>query len=296
MVHRMSRDETALEATTGSLAFELGDGSAARAARNAPLHAAVSAPQPKVRCLIADDEPFARRRLRDLLDEVDWVMLVGEVGNGREAVATIDQLTPDLVFLDVKMPRLNGLQVARRVRHRPAIIFCTAHDDYAVQAFGLGALDYLIKPFGRDRLAAALERVRRALGHDRYPYAAPAPVNAPPAPAAGKPLTRFLVRRGPGIVPIAVNQIERIEAARDYVAVFVGGQASLVYIGMSEFETRLDPDRFVRVHRSHIVNLDFVTNITPRGDGRLTVTMRDKTPITASRSGSRVLRERALSR
>ena len=109
-------------------------------------------------------------------------------------------------------------------------------------------------------------------------------------------LTRFLVRRGPGIVPIAVHQIERVEAARDYVAVYVGGQPSLVYISMTEFISRLDGDRFVRVHRSHIVNLDYVATITPRGDGRLTVTMRDKTALTASRSGSRVLRERALSR
>ena len=123
------------------------------------------------------------------------------------------------------------------------------------------------------------------------------PVDASPGgDMSARPLTRFLVRRGANIVPIAVHQIELIEAARDYVAVYVNSQPSLVYIGMTELVMRLDPDRFVRVHRSHIVNLDYVANIQPRGDGRLTVTMRDKTPITASRTGSRVLRERALSR
>lgn len=139
-------------------------------------------------------------------------------------------------------------------------------------------------------------RVIREEGALEFATGTPSLDAGPRGHMAQGPLTRFLVRRGASIVPIAVHQIERIEAARDYVAVYVNSQPSLVYIGMTELVMRLDPDRFVRVHRSHIVNLDYVANIRPRGDGRLMVTMRDKTPITASRTGSRVLRERALSR
>ena len=121
----------------------------------------------KTRAVIVEDEPIARRRLQDLVAEIDWIECVGEAADGLTAVSVIDQLRPDLVFLDIEMPELSGLEVLGRIHHDPAIVFTTAYDRFAVAAFELEAVDYLLKPFGRDRLLAALERVRRAAKEDR---------------------------------------------------------------------------------------------------------------------------------
>jgi len=116
----------------------------------------------KTRAVVVEDEPLARARLHDLLAEVDWMECVGDAANGRAAVDMIDALKPDIVFLDIEMPEFNGLEVLRRIHHDPAIVFTTAYDRFAVAAFELEAVDYLLKPFGRDRLHVALDRVRRA--------------------------------------------------------------------------------------------------------------------------------------
>lgn len=241
-----------------------------------------------VRALIVEDEALARRSLRFLIDQVEWLELVGEAADGRSAVRLIDEKKPDLVFLDVQMPELSGLEVLQRVRHEPWVVFTTAHDRYAVAAFELEALDYLVKPFGRRRFRETLDRVRRKIQ-------APAP-SEPLAERAREalgsgPLRRFLARQGDRIVPIPVETVCRLEACDDYVAVHSRGKTYLLHMTLAELESRLDPERFRRVHRSHILNFDFVEQMQPYDDRRLLVTLKDGSRILASRSGSQRLRE-----
>ena len=245
-----------------------------------------------IRALVVEDEPLARQTVRDFLAGEDWLELVGEAADGCTAVRLIDELRPDLVFMDVQMPGLTGLQVLERARHDPAVIFTTAHDAYAVPAFELEALDYLLKPFGRERFRRALERVRRqVLGAEARASDAP-PVRERLAAALGArvPLARLFVRDRGRVVPLRAADITRLEADDDYVSVHAGGKSYLVHLTLNEFAAKLDPARFRRVHRSHVVNLDHVLTIEPF-DRRLLLRMRDGAEILASRSGSQLLRD-----
>ena len=242
------------------------------------------------RAVIVEDEPIARNQLRDLLSGVDWIECVGEAADGQAAIAMIDDAKPDLVFLDIEMPELNGLDVLGRIQHDPAIVFTTAYDKFAVAAFELEAIDYLLKPFGRDRLFAALERVKRAV-RDGGDIAVSSRAHEAMSQLSGsEPLTRIFVRDRGRIVPIAVRDIERLEADDDYVAVHSRGRRYLVYLNLSEFEARLDPATFLRIHRSHVVNLDHVTALSNYDATRLQVEMRGGVKLLASRTRSKELR------
>ena len=251
----------------------------------------------RVRALVVEDEAPARKRLVELLRRVDWIECLGAAENGDRAVALIDSLRPDLVFLDIQLPGLSGLEVLSRVRHQPAVIFTTAYDRYAVSAFELEALDYVLKPFGEERLLAALRRARRALD-DRDPE----PVHARAARALGTaegtspsgPLARFFVRDRGRLVPLDAREIVRLEADDDYVRVFTRERSYLVYLTLNDFERRLDAERFLRIHRTHMVNLECVQQLVPLDGGRMQVELRDGTKIAASRARSRALRERTL--
>jgi two-component system LytT family response regulator len=240
--------------------------------------------------VIVEDEPLARQTLRGLLAAADWLEIVGEAADGLSAVELINSRRPDLVFLDINLPELSGLEVLKRLVHEPAVIFTTAHDRHAIAAFELAALDYLLKPFGRARFQQALTRAREAL--DR---AEPRPT-LPALRSALDPLAmeRILIRDGGRIVPVEVREIERIDADGDYAAVRARGRTFLVNLPLGDFEQRLDPARFVRLHRSHLVNLAFVDAIEPIDNSQLLVRMKDGTRITASRTASKRLRERAL--
>lgn len=252
----------------------------------------------RIRTLVVEDEPLARRVLEEMLADVEWIEYVGAADTGAQAVAMIDTLAPDLVLLDIEMPGMTGLDVLERIAHEPAIIFTTAYDRYAVSAFELEALDYLLKPFGRDRCIAALERARRALGdHARLRDASPASTlidRTRHALADNGPLTRLFVRDRGRIVPILAANIERLEAADDYVELHVQSRTYLVYLTLNDFERRLDPQRFIRIHRSHIVNLDYVKQLVPFDGSRMQVEMRDGAKILASRTRSRELRQLAI--
>lgn len=244
-----------------------------------------------IRAVIVEDESVARRRLRELLEPHSWVQIVGEAADGRAGVELIDDEEPDLVFLDIEMPELDGLEVVKRIQHRPAIVFTTAYDQHAISAFELAALDYLLKPFGKERLAAALERVKERFAPGQQSRDAEVAREALSAPQT---LTRLLVRHAGKVIPLAVAEIERLEADGDYVGVHAKGRKYLVSLPLNEFEARIDPQRFLRVHRSHVVNMDFVEALTPDENSQYRVQMRDGTVITASRGASKKLREQAL--
>jgi len=248
----------------------------------------------KTRAVVVEDEPIAREQLIELLRDVDWIDCVGEAADGASAVRVIDALRPDLVFLDIEMPEINGLEVLRRIQHDPAIVFTTAYDQFAVAAFELEAIDYLLKPFGRDRLHAALERVHRSLTGSQDESTGTRARAALEQMSQSGPLTRIFVRDRGRIVPIAIAEIERLEADDDYVAVHTHGRRYLVYLGMNDFEQRLDPERFVRIHRSHIVNMDHVASMAAFDATRLQIEMRDGTKLVASRTRSRELRGLAI--
>ncbi|HEY0037231.1 MAG TPA: LytTR family DNA-binding domain-containing protein [Longimicrobium sp.] len=245
----------------------------------------------KTRVIVVEDEPLAREELRELLEDVEWIECVGEAGDGLSAVRMIDAERPGLVFLDVQLPELDGLEVLRRVEAMPHVVFTTAHDRYAVAAFELGALDYLLKPFGSDRLSTALERVRRQMAH-------PQPVSpaerAREVLATGPPLQRLFVRAGGRIIPLHIRDVERIEADGDYSALHAGGKRFLVHVPLGELEHRLDPDRFLRIHRSHIVNLEHVAALQPFDPHRMMVELASGARVLTSRSRTQALRSKIL--
>ena len=238
----------------------------------------------QVRALIAEDEPHARASLREYLKDADWVDVVGEAADGQHAALLVDELRPDLLFLDVRMPELTGLEVVQRIRHLPEIVFTTAYDRFAMAAFELGALDYLLKPFGRERFAVMLERVRRRLG-------VPGEDAERARQALGPlPLGRLFARVGDRAVPIPVDTIVRAQARGDYSEVYCGAGTFLLHVSLTELLARLDPARFSRVHRSHVVNIEAVEYLRDYGDRRLLVRMRDGTEIVASRTASQDLK------
>ncbi len=252
----------------------------------------------RVRALVVEDEAPARRRLIELLRRVEWIEFLGAAESGERAVTLIDTLRPDLIFLDIQLPGLSGLDVLRRVRHQPAVIFTTAYDRYAVSAFELEALDYVLKPFGEERLLVALGRAKRALeGRDEEPVRdrAERALSASDHTTAGsEPLARFFVRDRGRLIPVAAPDIVRLEADDDYVRVFTRERSYLVYLTLNDFERRLDAGRFLRIHRAHVVNIDFVSQLVPLEGGRMQVELRDGTKIAASRARSRDLRSRTL--
>jgi two-component system LytT family response regulator len=236
--------------------------------------------------VVAEDEAPARRNLLDWLAAVDGIDVVGEAADGPSAVQVVDAAKPDVLFLDIRLPVLSGLEVARHLTHEPLIVFTTAWDRYAVAAFELGAVDYLLKPFGPARLAAALERARGRLDVGTPSSAARA------AAAARDPIERLYARVGERIIPVPVDTIIRIEAAGDYADIVTPAGRHLVHVSLADLVTRLDAGRFVRVHRSHIVNLAAVRELAPHDDRRLRIVLSDGSVVVASRSLSGELRRR----
>jgi two-component system LytT family response regulator len=244
----------------------------------------------KVTVAIADDEPVARAGLRDLLAAVDWITCIGEAANGIAAVEMIDRLRPDVVFLDIQMPGLLGTAVPGRIEHRPQVIFTTAYAQHAVTAFELGALDYLLKPFGRERLLTSLERLRASIGE---PSAVSALDRYRDALAHG-PISRLFVRAGGSVVPIPIDRVAWFEARGDYVAAHVGPTRHLLHLSLNRLESRLDPDHFLRIHRTHIVNLDHVATFRRLGKDRLVAVLTDGAELPVSRTRAQDLKGLSL--
>ena len=243
--------------------------------------------------LVVDDEPLARELLRELLAGLPGVTVVAECANGFEAVQAIAQKAPDVVFLDVQMPKLDGFEVLsllpKREDGRPAVVFVTAYDQYAVKAFEANAVDYLLKPFDRARLAAALERVRSRLAAG---HAAPPPGLAAEARDPARPVSRVVVRDGANITVLPVATIDWVKAEDDYVLLRAGGRDHLKAETLARLEAQLPKDRFLRIHRSYLVNLDRLIRLDAGAGGAPSAILRDGTELPVSRAGARRLRER----
>ena len=257
-----------------------------------------------LRVLIVDDEPLARRRIKRLLKTEAEVEIAGECGNGHDAVALIEVERPDLVFLDVQMPGTSGFDVLRTLprEKRPAIVFVTAYDQYAVRAFEVHALDYLLKPFSRTRFAATLERARAhlqgagsggldprltALLEDLVQerlQARQAQPASPGVPAPSLHAERLLVKDSGSIVFVPVEDIDWIEAAGNYVRLHVGTKSHLLRETMSNLAARLDSSRFLRIHRSTLVNVARIRELQPWFHGDQAVILKDGTQLTLSRT------------
>lgn len=239
--------------------------------------------------VIADDEPIAREGLRHMLGAHDWLRVVGEAASGTATVEVVERLRPDVLFLDVEMPGGSGVEVLARLQHRPFVVFTTAYSQHAVTAFELGALDYLLKPFGSERLHLALERVRASAGE--------------PSDAAGDrlqaalrrgPITRLFVRSGSSVLPVAVGQVTRLEAWGDYVTVYTTTSRYVVHLALQRLLERLDPERFVRVHRAHVVHLSHVKAFRAQPGGGMAAEMLDGTLVPVSRPHARAVRALGL--
>lgn len=244
-----------------------------------------------IRTLIVDDEPLARERLHTLLAVEQDIEVIGESGDGQSAVRMIRELAPDLVFLDVQMPELDGFGVlgALRPKEIPAIVFVTAYDEYALRAFDVRALDYLLKPFDRGRFQRALSRARADLRGDRDRIARSLTALLEELQSERQGLDRIVIKSSGRIVFLRTEEIDWIEAAGNYVKLHAGGTAHLLRETMKGIEGKLDPRTFVRVHRSRIVNLDRVRELQPWFHGEYVITLEDGTELTSGRSYSDTL-------
>jgi two-component system, LytTR family, response regulator len=231
-----------------------------------------------VRVLVADDEPIIRRGLRRMLGRQHDLTVVGEAATGRQAVAAIQELQPDAVFLDVQMPAGDGFWVAREVgaARMPLVVFVTAHDQYAVGAFGIDAVDYLLKPLDPERLAESVDRLRARLGA-----------------RAGRWAERLAVRSAGGVELVTVGDVDWIEAADNYVVLHCGARAHVLLGSLRALGRRLDPERFVRIHRSRIVNVSRVRRMRPLDHGDYELLLEGGAVLRSSRGYHGVLRRLA---
>jgi two-component system LytT family response regulator len=248
----------------------------------------------RVRTLIAEDEPLASEALAEWVAQLPQLELVSVCADGLSALAEIRRLQPGLIFMDINMPGMSGLQVLRTLaesedagQHR--VIFTTAYDEHALSAFELHAADYLLKPFSQERFNEAVEHALRSV-------LSSAQISSTVAAAAedSSPLTRILVRDQGKIFPLQVDAIEYLRSDIKYTAVASAGKQYLVRLPITAFEQRLDAQRFLKLQRSCIVNLDYVVSMTPDENSQLIVQMQDGSRFTANRDVSKKLREQSI--
>jgi two-component system LytT family response regulator len=244
----------------------------------------------RISALIVDDEKPARQRLRDLLEKHPGVTVAGECASGAEAVGLIRDLRPELLFLDIQMPLLDGFEVVRQVgsAHMPVTVFVTAYDAYAVRAFEASALDYLLKPYSDERfeqcLARALVYVRTQRREEMSRRLISVLSEGPQGAAGARYLERLLVKVGGRIIFLPTDDVDWIEAAGVYVQLHAGGRKFLHRASLAELEASLDPGRFIRIHRSSIVNILSVKELLPHSHGDYTAVLKDGTRLKLSRS------------
>lgn len=235
----------------------------------------------KLRTVVVDDEELARQVLRELLRAHDEIEVVAECRNGLEAVKAVAQCKPDLLFLDVQMPKLTGFDVLELIGPDVPVIFVTAYDEYAMKAFEVHAVDYLLKPVGKERLSAALQRVKLRAA-EKQPTPSDLTIAARPA---GQFAERLVVKDGTRVTLIPVAKLDYAEAQDDYVALAAEGKKHLKQQTIASLEAALDPKLFVRIHRSYVVNLERVTRIEPYGKESRVAILSTGAKLPVSRAG-----------
>ena len=243
-------------------------------------------PTMSIRAVIVDDEPLARKRIQDLLREDAEIQVVGECGSGSAAMELLDREKPDLMFLDVQMPEVNGFELLEATEAAvPAVIFVTAYDKYALRAFDAQAVDYLLKPFNEGRFQQALQRakekIRKVTGGKMNAELLSLLKNVQ---AGRKPAERLVIKSGGRVLFLKAAEIDYVEAAGNYLSLYVGKETHLIRETMQGLESRLDPERFLRIHRSTIVNLERIKELQPWFGGEYVVILRDGRKLTLSRT------------
>jgi two-component system LytT family response regulator len=236
-----------------------------------------------LRVVIVDDEPLARTVVREYLKRHAGVEVVAECGNGFDAVKAVSELAPDLMFLDVQMPKLNGFEVLELIGRQVPVIFTTAYDQYALRAFEVHAVDYLLKPFSEERFAAALARVRMRLQVPETAVDLDGLIDA--ARPRSAPVERVLIRDGSQVHVLPVEKIDYIEAQDDYVCFKAEGRQYLKDQTMGALEPQLDPARFVRIHRSYFLNIERIARVELYAKDSRVAILRDGTRLPVSRAG-----------
>ncbi len=243
-----------------------------------------------MRVLIVDDEMLARSILSEHLTQIPEIEIVGQAANGFEAVKLAEELRPELIFLDIQMPKLSGFEVLELLGPRaPAVIFVTAYDEFALRAFQVHAVDYLLKPVEAARLAEAMERAAERL-RTRAPVAAADKLAAAARPP-GRPLERILIREEGRVVVLPIDRIDFVEAQDDYLSFASGGKRHRKQQTLSELETQLDQARFVRIHRSFLLNVERLARIELFGKDSWLAILNDGAKLPVSRTGYTRLKE-----
>lgn len=230
-----------------------------------------------IRALIVEDEPLAQQTLLDFAKEFSWLEIVGVAADGLAAIRLIDELKPQLIFLDVQIPEISGVEILRQITYQPFIIFTTAFDDYALTAFEFEAIDYLQKPFGLGRFRQTIERLKRRISNQTVNEKA-------------EPMQRIFVRDRRGLIPLATDEIIWLKADDDYTVIFTENKSFLVGTNLKDFAAKLNPAKFLRVHRSTVVNLERIERIE-EDNRRLILYMTGGGEVQASRAGSQVLKK-----
>jgi two-component system LytT family response regulator len=240
-----------------------------------------------IRCVIVDDEPLARQLVREYLAMDEELEIVAECANGFEAVKAVSAHDPDLLFLDIQMPKLDGFEVLSLLDRSPIVVFVTAYDEYALRAFEVHALDYLLKPFSEERFRAVLERVRQQmLVRERAPVAPMA------AKLRAKPLQRIVVRDESGAIDVVpVARVDYVEADDDAIVIATAGRKLRKQQTLGELASELDPDRFVRIHRSYLLNIERLEKLELYAKDSRVALLRDGTKLPVSRAGYVRLKE-----
>lgn len=239
-------------------------------------------PPRRYRAVIVDDELLAREILREYVVDYPEIEIVAECANGFEAIKAITELKPDMLFLDIQMPKLNGFEVLELIDHDCAVVFTTAYDEFAVKAFEIHAVDYLLKPFSRERFDRAVQRAEQSMG---VPHQDLHTALVASSRRGALPLERILIRDGVRVYILPTHRIDFVQGQDDYVAIVSEGKRYLKHTTLSALEQQLDPARFIRVHRSYLVNIERVAKIEPYAKDSRVAILTDGTKLPVSRSG-----------
>ena len=235
-----------------------------------------------IKVLIIDDEDFAREVIKEYLEDISEIEIIGELSDGFSGLKAINELNPDLVFLDVQMPKLSGFELLEVLEKKPMIIFTTAYDQYAIKAFEMNAVDYLLKPFSKERFDAAIQKVseKKNLRNEDFLSKLENSIDS-----KKEILNRIVVKSRNEIEVLAVDQVDYIEAQDDYVMIYTGEKKYLKQKTMNFFEKHLDSKTFLRVHRSYIVRLDRIQKIEPYEKSSSILVLKNGKKVPVSRSG-----------